>query len=56
MRTAPKIEIKSALERAGSVQALADQIGYTRARIYQWINEGKTHLPELAAFRWEKRN
>jgi transposase-like protein len=48
----PQILIADAIERSGGVSKLARRIGYSRARVYQWIDEGTQHMPPLAAYRY----
>ena len=56
-----RTKVKAAIEAAGGHAQLAKLIGYIRARIYQWEQEGWEYLPELAEYRWrdaraEERN
>ena len=56
-----RTKVKAAIEAAGGHAQLAKLIGYSRARIYQWEQEGWEYLPELAEYRWrdaraEERN
>ena len=43
--------VKQAIDAAGDVKQLANDLGYTKARVYQWLSEGRRYLPELAEYR-----
>jgi len=50
--------VKQAITAAGGARQLAERIGYTKARIYQWQAEGRKFLPELAEYRlrdWQEK-
>lgn len=49
----PRIPLKATIKKAGGPLKLANEIGYTKARVYQWLEEGKVYLPELAAWRYK---
>ena len=47
-----RTKVAAAIKAAGGHAQLAKLIGYSRARIYQWEQEGWEYLPELAEYRW----
>ena len=56
-----RTKVKAAIKAAGGRRQLAELIGYSRGRIYQWESEtdeeGKLkfeYLPELAERRWQE--
>lgn len=52
MKTAEFPTIQEAIQEAGGVRQLADRLGYNKSRIYQWLQEGRSELPDLAKFRY----
>ena len=55
MNLDPRIRLQDAIDELGSVSNLARLLGYSRARVYQWIDEEREYLPPLAAWRLEER-
>lgn len=54
-RMDPKVTVRHALKVAGGAAALAEMVGYSRGRVYQWQDEKRKHLPPLAAYRFERQ-
>lgn len=53
-----RTKVKAAIKAAGGRRQLAELIGYSRGRIYQWESEGWEYLPELAERRlrdWQEK-